>query len=195
MKDLKLKLILLTAMLMLLVPIHFVKADSWVEVIRFEGTSGISEKHFACGYVEWRIRWEFDSGHWHFFPPSFTVATYREGEDLYLVDSIHEMANESTSGTSYIHDNYTQYYMAIRAWDTENYTIIIEQNIDSIPEFPSWIILPLLLATTSAFMICRKKPYRARHWRSMANCHNEFLNLLYSQNNGRKRGICAHVRD
>jgi len=154
----KLSLILLPIMLMLLIPIHLVKADNWVEVIRFEGTGGVSEKHFTCDYFEWRIRWEFDPGHWHFFPQyhTFSVATYREGEDMHHVDSIFEMANGSKSGISYIHDNYGKYYMAIRALDIENYTIIIEQNIDSIPEFPSWIILPLLLVTTAAAAAIRK---------------------------------------
>jgi hypothetical protein len=133
----KLRAILLANMLMLLlIPMYLVKADSWVEVIRFEGTSGVSEEHFTCDYGEWRIRWEFDPGHYHFFPEyhSLTVTTYREGEDKHLVDSIYEMANESRSGTSYVQDSYGQYYMAIRASDIESYTIIVEQNIDYVSE-------------------------------------------------------------
>jgi len=121
---------------MLLMPICLVKADSWVEVNRFEGTAGVSEEHFTCDYGEWRIRWEFDPGHYHFFPEyhSLTVVTYREGEDKYLVDSIYEMANGSRSGTSYVHDSYGQYYMLIRAGDIASYTIIIEQNTDYVSE-------------------------------------------------------------
>ncbi|MCW4044629.1 MAG: hypothetical protein NWE94_03825 [Candidatus Bathyarchaeota archaeon] len=145
-------------------PIHLVKADNWVEVARFEGTSGVSEKHFTCDYFEWRIRWAFDPGHYHFFPQyhTFSVATYREGEDTNPVNSIFEMANGSRSGTSYIHDSHGQYYMAIRALDLDSYTIIIEQNTDAIPEFPSWVILPLLLAATAAAVTLRKHLCRSR---------------------------------
>ena len=39
----------------------------------------------------------------------------------------------------------------------ENYTIIIEENIDSIPEFPSWIIIPIFLTITLTSVIFRKK--------------------------------------
>jgi hypothetical protein len=154
----KLSLILLTTMLMLLIPIHLVKADNWVEVIRFEGKDEVStKKYFTCDHVEWRIRWEFDPGHWH-FPQlhTFSVTTYRQGDDMHYVDSIFEMADGSKSGTSYIHDNYGQYYMIISTGIIANYTIIIDQNIDSIPEFPSWVILPLLLVTTVAAAAIRK---------------------------------------
>jgi hypothetical protein len=130
----KLGLILLAMTLMLLSPLCLVKADNWVEVARFQGGSGeVSEDHFTCDYNEWRIKWEFDPGHFHFFPEqhSLTVVTYREGEDKHLVaPRIYDVGGGGDSGTSYVYDSYGEYYMLIRSMDIESYTIIIEQNID-----------------------------------------------------------------
>jgi len=145
-------------MLVLLMSIHLVKADNWVEVIRFEGNESTQTEIFTCDYVEWRIRWEFDPGHWH-FPQlhTFSVTTYPQGEDIFYVDSIFEMANGSKSGNSYIHDNDGKFYMKISTGIIANYTIIVEQNLDSIPEFPSWTILPLLLIATLLIIICKQR--------------------------------------
>jgi hypothetical protein len=47
-----------------------------------------------------------------------------------------------------------------------NYSTIFDVNekytpVDYIPEFPSWIILPLLLSTTLFIIICKKKLLKA----------------------------------
>jgi hypothetical protein len=134
----KLGLILLVATLLLLSPMCLVKADSWVEVARFQGGNGglvVSEEHFACDYGEWRIRWEFSLSKFSnvFLPQQYTltVVTYREGEEGHLVaPRIYEMANGTRSGTSYVYDSYGRYYMLIRSTDLESYTIVIEQNTD-----------------------------------------------------------------
>jgi hypothetical protein len=133
----KLGLILLATTL-LLSPVYSVKADSWVEVARFQGGTGglvVSEEHFTCNYGEWRIRWEFSLSKFSsaFLPTQYTltVVTYREGEEDHLVaPRIYEMANGTRSGTSYVHDSYGRYYMLIRSTDLESYTITIEQNTD-----------------------------------------------------------------
>jgi hypothetical protein len=132
----KLGLILLITTMLLLSPMCLVKADNWVEVTRFQGGTGglsVSEEHFTCDYGEWRISWEFDPGHFHFFPQqhSLTVVTYREGEKTEPVaPRIYETANGSRSGTSYVHDSYGRYYMLIRSTDLDSYTITIEQNTE-----------------------------------------------------------------
>lgn len=56
-------------------------SDNWVEVTRFIGTSGFTTDVFVCDHVEWRIRWEFDPGHWQFADfHTLQVTTYKEGE-------------------------------------------------------------------------------------------------------------------
>ena len=63
-----------------------------------------------------------------------------------------------TSGISYIHNSKGTFYLKINVAYTESYTIIVEQDLDSIPEFPSFLILPLfMIATLLAVIIYRRK--------------------------------------
>jgi len=132
----------------------------WSEVTRFtgSGTESYTTDYFTCEHVEWRIRWEYvpDSD----FPEYtvFNVYSYPEGEDVIFIDSIIKMGAEDTSGASYIHNNAGTFYSTINVANTESYTIIVEQDLDSIPEFPSFIILPLfMIATLLAIIVYKRK--------------------------------------
>lgn len=109
--------------------------DNWVEVTRFIGTKGFTTEIFVCDYSEWRIRWEYDPGHWH-FPDmhEFEVITYPEGSSVITVDMFSGTPGVSQNGTSYVHENPGRFYMEINAGIIENYTIIVEQNTESIPK-------------------------------------------------------------
>ncbi len=133
----------------------------WSEVTRFtgSGTEMYTTNYFTCDHVEWRIRWEFVP---HSANPNltlFNVATYPQGEDVSFIDFIYKFGGEDTSGASYIHNNQGTFYSKINVGNTEGYTIIIEQDLDSIPEFPSFLILPLFMIATllAAVIIYRKK--------------------------------------
>ncbi|MEJ2281894.1 MAG: hypothetical protein P8X97_08350, partial [Candidatus Bathyarchaeota archaeon] len=54
------------------------------------------------------------------------------------------------------------FYMKIDSGLSDSYTIIVEQNIDSIPEFPSWTILPIVLIITFFSIIIKKQLYEAK---------------------------------
>ena len=132
--------------------------DNWAEVTRFIGTKGFTTDAFVCDYPEWRIRWEYDPGHWH-FPDlhKFQVITYPEGSSLITVDMISGTPGVSQNGTSYVYENPGSFYMAINAGIMESYTIIVEQNIESIPEFPSWApFLITLISMVAALIIYRQ---------------------------------------
>ena len=73
------------------------------------------------------------------------------------VNYILKTGTEDTSGTSNIHDYQGTFYMHIDVGGTESYTIIVEQDLNSIPEFPSWLILPFFLIVTLSGVIIRKK--------------------------------------
>ena len=142
--------------------IVFASSDNWIEVTRFSGSSAhgsiVITEPFSCDHVEWRIRWEFDSGHGH-FPQLhfFSFTTYPQGEETFFVDQIYEMANGSLRGTSYIHDNNGTFYMKISTAIVDSYTIIVEQNIDSIPEFPSGApLLIMLVAVLAVALVYRQ---------------------------------------
>ena len=50
------------------------------------------------------------------------------------------------SGISIVNDHVGNFYMSVEtSWLVNDYTIIIEQNVNSIPEFSSWIVFPLFL--------------------------------------------------
>ena len=64
---------------------------------------------------------------------------------------------KDTSGTSYIHEYPGTFHMRINVGATESYTIIVEQDLDSIPEFPSWLVIPIFLAATLFVIVYKKK--------------------------------------
>jgi hypothetical protein len=133
---------------------------NWSEVTRFTGSGSdmYTTDYFTCNHVEWRIRWEYVPHSEYPESTVFGITTYPQGEDVFYVDFIMKSGSEDTTGTSYIHDNKGTFYMKINIANTESYTIIIEQDLDSIPEFPSFLILPLFMtATLLAVIIYRRK--------------------------------------
>ena len=130
----------------------------WVEVARFIGDSPMlgDTEHFIIDHIEWRIRWEYaprpneeDLSVFQIY-----VETYEEFHKR--VDSVLNWGSGVYTGTLYISDDYGQYFL-MRLSNVPSYTIIVEQNIESIPEFPSWIILPLLLVGTLMITVYKKK--------------------------------------
>ncbi len=139
--------------------IVFASQSDWVEVMRFtgSGTEHYTTDNFICEHVEWRIRWEYVP---HSSLPMlalFSVYTYPQGEDSLYIDSIIKIGANDTSGISYIHNNDGTFYSKINVAITESYTIIIEQDLNSIPEFPSLVIIPLFLTATVLASVVRRK--------------------------------------
>ncbi len=81
-----------------------------------------------------------------------------EEEETYsvTVGSIVKSGTEETNGILYINGFNGTFYMDIVS-NADSYVIIVEQNIDSIPEFPSWTILPLFLTVTMVVAIYKRK--------------------------------------
>jgi len=151
---------------------------NWVEVTRFTkesvpstwwGDPSGNTEYFNCDYVEWRIRWEYTP---HPAVPQYAslyVEVYEKKEDVIwrgflraegksvLIDVIREYGTSETSGVSYIHNQTGRFYMLISGSNIEDFVIIVEKDTDSIPEFPSWIILPLFLIATIAVTFYKKK--------------------------------------
>jgi len=145
----------LTIMLALSMSISLAKATNWVEVTRF--TASGTTDYFTCEHVEWRIRWEYTPNKY----AAFSVFVYEEGEDVWYVDSIFKTADEETSGVSYIHNQEGTFYMDISATNIENYTIIVEEDVDSIPEFTP-ATLTIVLIAVSILAVALSKKFRKR---------------------------------
>ena len=133
----------------------------WSEVtspILGAGTQNITTDHFTCNHSEWRIRWEFSTD----YPPEvlFSVHTYPRGEDVLFIDSIVKMVDVESVGTSYIHNKTGTFYMKINTVYCWSYTIIVEEDLHSIPEFSPILILPLsMIAVLLAFTIYRRRKH------------------------------------
>ena len=137
-----------------------VPSDNWVEVTRFIGTNGFTTDTFTCDHAEWRIRWEFDPGHWHFADlHTLHVTTYKEGESTISFNQIIEPPGGNRQGVELLNQSGT-FYLEIGSGLIDSYTIIVEENIDSIPEFSSWVVLPLFLIATSTMVVYKKKLWR-----------------------------------
>ena len=148
--------------------------DNWVEVTRFTkesvsstwwGDPSGNTDYFNCDRVEWRVRWEYTP---HPAVPQYAslyVEVYEKKDDVMwrgflrakgesvLVDVFREYGMSETSGVSYIHNQTGRFYMSISGSNIEDFTIIVEQDIDSIPEFPSWQPLLITLAAVVATAI------------------------------------------
>jgi hypothetical protein len=130
--------------------IVFASSNNWSEVTRFTGSGSemYTTDYYTCEHVEWRIKWEYLPHSQYSNLTIFELFTYPQGENASFVDFVMKTGSNDTSGASYIHDN------------VEGYTIIIEQDLNSIPEFPSWIIVPLFLTTTVLALVFRKRLFR-----------------------------------
>ena len=134
-------------------------SENWVEVARFTG-SGYQQyytDYFTCDHREWRIRWEYipepDSDGFAYF----NVVVYPE-RALFVVDSILSKGGNDTNGISYTHDMRGMFFMGITAGAAESYTIIVEQDLNSIPELHSWTsLLVTLVAVLFVAVVYRKR--------------------------------------
>jgi len=82
-----------------------------------------------------------------------------------------------TSGISYIHDQEGTFYMDISAANIENYTIIVEEDVDSIPEFTP-VTLAIVLIAVSILAVVLSKKFKKRMKREVDEVYQELLQML-----------------
>ena len=142
-KQLVITILLVSSLILLtLNSIVFASSENWLEVVRFTGeTEDVTTEVFSCDNVEWRIRWSYSRK-----PDGPVFLQFRfyvyDSEEMIIEEELIEylFPNEETSGTLYLNQS-GSFYLNIHN-DGFNYTVIVEQNTESIPEFPSWAILP-----------------------------------------------------
>ena len=87
-------------------------------------------------------------------PPSFI-----EHEDLtysLLVGSIIKSGTEETNGILYINGFNGTFVMDIVS-NADSYVLIIEENLEAIPEFASWTIFPIIIAATLTILLVKTR--------------------------------------
>jgi hypothetical protein len=150
-------LVLLVLILLCNVNTVFASSEHWVKVKRFTGVGGISNiPTFTVGHVDWRIRWEIEPGNGS-ERTAFLVYVYPATGGQWF-EQIQHFGREETTGILNICNHNGSFHLTVLTGTVNSYTIIVEQNIDSIPEFPSWIILPAFLSVTFLAIIFRKRP-------------------------------------
>lgn len=172
--------------------------ENWVEVTRFTkesvpstwwGDPSGNTDYFNCTRVEWRVRWEYTPHHAVPQYAVFYVEVYEKNEDVIwrgeliregesvLIDVFEENGMSDTSGVSYIHNQTGRFYLFIRASNIEDFTVIVEEDIDSIPEFPSWIPLLFMLGIVVVALLVYK--WKLCKIQGKKKCENPCLCLLY----------------
>lgn len=139
--------------------IVFASSDNWVEVTTFTGSAGgvHSTSHFTVDYVDWRIRWEVTPGNDSKRGTSFNAYIYPESGGPQIDEMHHTIGTEKTTGIKNIYNHRGIFYIVVVTTNIADVKLIIEQNIESIPEFPSWLILPLFLIVTFFVIAIRNK--------------------------------------
>ena len=137
----------------------FASLENWVEVVRFNGTIWPEyTEHFTIDYFDWRINWSYTPRLSETINPYIFRLNVKNASD-YIIEFL--FASNQISGT--LNMNQTgEYYLYIDPMHAENYSITIVQNIDSIPEFPSWFILPLFLVSVLVAIVIRNKIAKQR---------------------------------
>jgi len=146
--------------------IAFASSETWVEVTRFtEDDKFFQTEPFTIEHVEWRIRWEYEpepevpDEH-----PAFYVYVYSQESPGTYFETILKKGTNETNGTLYIHNrNGTFFLIVIRA--VTSFTLIIEQDLTSIPEFPSWTPLLIMLVAVVVVAVVYRHRLHKQHQR------------------------------
>lgn len=135
--------------------VAFAESQNWVEVVTFnEDQPRFGETNsFAIEHTEWRVLWEYEIDE-----PNLTAFFFdvKNNDTHQLVGNYSNTVNLNiTQGIYNITGPTGAFYLDLGS-NGLSYSITIEQNIDSVPEFSSWIILPVTF-TAALFVVIFKK--------------------------------------
>jgi hypothetical protein len=173
-------LVILLVILTVLLPIGFVKATNWVEVAKFEGNRtsidytkpGIYTEPFTIDSYGWHIKWEYRPD---IVGDHFEVYVYRQDEAANYIGHINS-PQDGYSGTLHFYNETGTFYMRITFGLVESYSLVVEQNNDSlvspkpsattpsptVPEFTQAAVI-ILVALVSLISIKLRKSRRLRY--------------------------------
>jgi hypothetical protein len=138
---------------------------NWSEVVRFTGAGGPvrNTTAFAVGHAAWRIQWNYTYAAGFEDVAGLVVFTYPQGESQSYIDMILALGSSQATGTEYIYNHTGTFYMTIAAPldAVTSYTIIVEQDLNSVPEFSiSSVTLLFCFGATSAAVIAGRRKLR-----------------------------------
>jgi hypothetical protein len=146
--------------------IAFASSSNWVEVTTFTGSGGVhSTSHFTVDYVDWRIRWEVTPGNDSERGTSFNAYVFPESGGPQIEEMHYTIGTEKTTGIKYIYNHMGSFYIVVVTKNIADIKLIIEQNIESIPEFPSWTTLLIAVVAVVAVAVIYKQKLHGTHSR------------------------------
>ena len=133
----------------------FASSLEWFEVARYEGSAFPDIKEFYTEafentHEEWRIRWEYNAVG---SSPLESVLSIQKSDEL-IVNST---GYSDMSDVAYIPGQQEAFTLHMTCINNHDYTIVIEGKVDSIPEFPTWTITPLVIVTALVGIIYKMK--------------------------------------
>ena len=136
--------------------IVFASSGNWVEVTSFSGAGPrfSNTTSFTIDHVEWRIKWEYVKA--DELLTAFFFNIIHQDTDEIIGNYTNSGKLNITEGILNITDFEGEFFLSIGT-NSRSHSIIVEQNLDSIPELQSWIILPIFLTTTLVVVIYSKK--------------------------------------
>ena len=133
----------------------FAQEKNWVEVADFSQNRPFfgNTDSFTIEHSEWRIRWEYEKTLGNLTAFMFEV---RVEETNQLIGNWNNSGKiDITQGIF----NITEYDGEFYLWIGTNgsHTVIVEQNLNALPEFSSWLIISIFLVGPLALVILKKK--------------------------------------
>lgn len=132
-------------------------AANWQTVTTITGSSTKTTDYFNVPTNEWRLTWSYTPDPQYPEYTRFYVFTYPKGEDAIYVDSVSAEGSSQTSGTSYIRADSKDYYLYIITANTPNYTIKIEYDSSTIPEYSTITLIVAIFLITGTLVAVKKK--------------------------------------
>ena len=134
----------------------FASSENWVKLVTFtENRPRFGDTNpFRINHSEWRIKWEYEIDIPNLTAFFFDVKVQDTGEIINGYNNGGKL--DTTQGILNITGHKGNFYLFIGS-NGKSYSITVEENIDSIPEFPSWTLFPLFGITTMVALIVRNK--------------------------------------
>ena len=140
--------------------VALVASASWSEVTRFTGSGDYTSDYFNCSHVIWRINWNYTPSSNDPTLAGFGVIVYRQDGNVSIA-SIMQLGNTTTEGTKDIVSLPGTFYLRIDiVVDVEHYTVVVEQDMESVPEFSSMVLLLLFVTGILVAMTLARRQVR-----------------------------------
>jgi hypothetical protein len=133
---------------LLLIPWQCIRAENWVQVKAFQeqGNDYVTNP-FACNYSEWRIRYSDYAPALEPFPLDYfylNITIYQISDDSSnsTVGTISVLPTQGQYYYHIVHNQTGNFFLDFHAGILDNYTVIVEQNIDSVLAAPTSSVMP-----------------------------------------------------